>query len=243
MEELGKFEISIFRWGVRYGYISLSLSYQFARLALKAKYYNKSIYYIAEKLYGVEPDEQFLQVICSLLIKGNRTGKEYHEYFRLAVEANLKIIGLNEFFIRSMDFETYDLIPQRVLIYFTYSNSLDYLEKAYLYSNVLRNKEKYEEVYGAYYSKMLPFIEEQLLKGRINEHLAYLYTCFQKEVLEKPDNWKAVCDILFYHKLICTNPHIIGVYVSCPELGTEKYYPLSGGTGGVERQGSTLFCR
>ncbi len=234
MEELGEFEISIFRWGVRYGYISLALSYQFARLALKMKYYNKAVFYIAEKLYGVEPDEQFLQVICSLLIKGNRTGKEYHEYFRLAVEANLKIIGLNEFFIRSMDFTTYDIIPQRVLIYFTYSNSLDYLEKAYLYSNVLRNKESYEEVYGAYYSKMLPFVEEQLLKGRINEHLAYLYTCFQKEVLEKPDNWKAVCDILFYHKLVCDNPHIIGVYVSCPETEREKYYPLSGGTSCIE---------
>ena len=234
MEELGKFEISIFRWGVRYGYISLALSYQFARLALKMKYYNKAVFYIEEKLYGVEPDEQFLQVICSLLIKGNRTGKEYHEYFRLAVEANLKIIGLNEFFIRSMDFTTYDIIPQRVLIYFTYSNSLDYLEKAYLYSNVLRNKDSYEEVYGAYYSKMLPFVEEQLLKGRINEHLAYLYTCFQKEVLEKPDNWKAVCDILFYHKLVCNNPHIIGVYVSCPETEKEKYYPLSGGTSCIE---------
>lgn len=234
MEELGEFEVSIFRWGVRYGYISLALSYQFARLALKMKYYNKAVFYIAEKLYGVEPDEQFLQVICSLLIKGNRTGKEYHEYFRLAVEANLKIIGLNEFFIRSMDFTTYDIIPQRVLIYFTYSNSLDYLEKAYLYSNVLRNKESYEEVYGAYYSKMLPFVEEQLLKGRINEHLAYLYNCFQKEVLEKPDNWKAVCDILFYHKLVCDNPHIIGVYVSCPETEREKYYPLSGGTSCIE---------
>ena len=74
-----------------------------------------------------------------------------------------------------MDFETYDLIPQRVLIYFTYSNSLDYLEKAYLYSNVLRNKEKYEEVYGAYYSKMLPFIEEQLLKEELmNTWLTYI---------------------------------------------------------------------
>ena len=234
MEELGKFEISIFRWGVRYGYISLALSYQFARLALKMKFYNKAVFYIAQKLYGVEPDEQFLQVICSLLIKGNRTGKEYHEYFRLAEEANLKIIGLNEFFIRSMDFTTYDIIPQRVLIYFTYSNSLDYLEKAYLYSNVLRNKESYEEVYGAYYSKMLPFVEEQLLKGRINEHLAYLYTCFQKEVLEKPDNWKSVCDILFYHKLICNNPHISGVYVSCPETEQERYYPLSAGVSNVE---------
>ncbi len=146
--------------------------------ALKAKYYNKSISYIAEKLYGVGPDEQFLQVICSLLIKGNRTGKEYHEYFRLAVEANLKIIGLNEFFIRSMDFETYDLIPQRVLIYF-YIQQQFRLFKAYLYSNVLRNKEKYEEVYGAYYSKMLPFIE-QLLKGRINRTPGLLIYLFPK---------------------------------------------------------------
>ena len=62
MEELGPFEISVFRWGVRYGYISMSLAYQFARLALKLKYYSSSIYYIAEKLYKVEPDERFLQV-------------------------------------------------------------------------------------------------------------------------------------------------------------------------------------
>ena len=81
---------------------------------------------------------------------------------------------------------------------------------------------------------MLPFVEEQLLKGRINEHLAYLYTCFQKEVLEKPDNWKSVCDILFYHKLICNNPHISGVYVSCPETEQERYYPLSAGVSNVE---------
>ena len=57
------------------------------------------------------------------------------------------IIGLNEFFIRSMDFTTYDIIPQRVLIYFTYSNSL-LSGKGIPYSNVLRNKESYEEVYG-----------------------------------------------------------------------------------------------
>ena len=198
MEELGSFEVSIFRWGVRYGYISMSLAWQFARLALRMKYYSNAIFHIAEKLYEIEPDERFLQVICSLLIKGNRYGEEYHEYFRRAVEANLKIVGLNEFFIRSMDFNSFEVIPHRVLIYFTYSNSLDSLEKAYLYSNVLENREACEEVFGAYYSKMIPFVEEQLLKGRMNEHLAYLYHYFQKEILEKPANTKAVCDILFY---------------------------------------------
>ncbi len=230
MEEAGAFEISVFRWGVRYGFISMSLAYQFARLALKLKYYSRSIFYIAERLYKVEPDERFLQVICSLLIKGNKISKEYHEYFYQAVEANLKIIGLNEFFIRSMDFQKFEEIPQRVLIYFTYSNSLDYVEKAYLYTNILKNKDVYEEVYGAYYSQMIPFVEEQLLKGRMNEHLYYLYTHFQKQVLEKPENSKAVCDILFYQKLLCKNSGMIGVYISNPETGEEMYYPLSGGT-------------
>lgn len=230
MEEAGSFEVRVFRWGVRYGFISMSLAYQFARLALKLKYYSRSIFYIAERLYKVEPDERFLQVICSLLIKGNRVGREYHEYFYQAVHANLKIVGLNEFFIRSMDFQQYGEIPQRVLIYFTYSNSLDYVEKAYLYTNILKNKEAYEEVYGAYYSKMLPFVEEQLLKGRMNEHLAFLYTHFQEQLLEKPENAKAVCDILFYRKLLCTNPGMIGVYVSSPETGEENYYPFSGGS-------------
>ncbi|MDO4976487.1 MAG: DUF5717 family protein [Eubacteriales bacterium] len=234
MDETGPFEISIFRWGVRYGVISLSLAYQFARLALKAKYYQKSVFHIAQKLYQIKQDERFLQVICSLLIKGNRIGKEYHEYFRAAVEANLKIIGLNEFFIRSADFSLYEKLPQRVLIYFTYSNTLDSTEKAYLYTNILKNKESYEEVFGAYYSKMIPFVEEQLLKGRMNEQLAYLYSYFQKEILEKKENAKAVCDILFYQKIRCGNPRMIGVYVACPELGTERYYPLSGGNAYVE---------
>lgn len=229
MEQLGSFEISVFRWGVRYGYISMSLAYQFARLALRAKGFHKAVYHIMEKLYRVEPDERFLQVICVLLIKGNRLGREYHEYFRRAVEINLKIIGLNEFFIRSMDFKQYEVIPHRVLIYFTYSSSLDSVEKAYLYTNVLENKEHYDEVYGAYYTKMLPFVEEQLLKGRMNEHLAKLYRHFQKEILEKPANTKAVCDILFYQKLTCHNRHMIGVYVARPETGEEIYYPFSNG--------------
>ena len=238
MKELSTFEINIFRWGLRYGYVSLPLSHQFARLAMNFKYYNPAIYHMGVKLYEVEPDDLFLQLICSQLIKGNRIGRDYHEYFRLAVESNLKIIGLNEFFIRSMDFEQYERIPQRVLIYFTYSNSLDYLEKAYLYTNVLKHREDYEEVYGAYYSKILPFITEQLLKGRINEHLAFLYTHFQKELLELPENWKAVCDILFYRKLICHNPYMVGVYVVCPENGEEKYYPISGGQTVVEAYNS-----
>lgn len=235
MEEAGLFELAIFRWGLRYGYVSMAMAYQFAGLALKIKYYSRSVFSVARSLYKIEPEEKFLQVICSLLIKGNKTGKEYHEYFHQAVEANLKFVGLNEFFIRSMDYSSYEIIPQRVLIYFTYSNSLDYKEKAYLYSNILNNKAAYEEVYGAYYSKMPQFVEDQLRKGRMNEHLAFLYTQFQKEILENPGNAKAVCDVLFYKGIRCYNPRITGIYICSPETGEEIYYPLSGGYALVQK--------
>ena len=234
MKELGTFEINVFRWGLRYGCVSLPLSYQFARLAMNCKFFSRAVFHTAEKLYQVEQDDHFLALICSQLIKGNRFGRNYHQYFHKAVEANLKIIGLNEFFIRSMDFGRYDLIPRRVLIYFTYSNSLDYLEKSYLYTNVMKHREEYEEVYGAYYSRMLPFVNEQVVQGRINEHLAFLYMHFQKEILAQPENWKAVCGILFYRKIICKNPHMVGVYVESPENGEEKYYPFSGGQAVIE---------
>lgn len=234
MKELGTFEINVFRWGLRYGCVSLPLSYQFARLAMNCKFFSRAIFHTAIRLYEVEEDDLFLQLICSQLIKGNRIGGDYHEYFRRAVEANLKIIGLNEFFIRSMDFGKYEIIPRRVLIYFTYSNSLDYREKSWLYANVMKHREEYEEVYGAYYSRMLPFVQEQLLQGRINEHLAFLYMHFQKEILAQPENWKAVCGILFYRKIICRNPHMVGVYVESPENGEEKYYPFSGGQAVIE---------
>ena len=234
MKELGTFEINVFRWGLRYGCVSLPLSYRFTRLAMNCKFFNPAVFSTAVKLYKVEQDDLFLQLICSQLIKGNRFSRDYHDYFRRAVEANLKITGLNEFFIRSMDFERYDLIPRRVLIYFTYSNSLDYKEKAWLYTNVMKHREEYEEVYGAYYSRMLPFVNEQLLQGRINEHLAFLYMHFQKEILKQPENWKAVCSILFYRRLICKNPHMIGVYAESPENGEETYYPFSGSQAVVE---------
>lgn len=234
MEELGSFEMRIFRWGLRYGYISMALAQKFARLALKVKYFKKSIFHMAIRLYQVEPDERFLLLICSLLIKGNMLDKKYHKYFKAGIEANLKLIGLNEFFIRSMDYDQYEIIPQRVLIYFTYSNSLDAKEKAYLYVNILKNRASYAEIFGTYVTKIYPFVEEQLLKGRIDEHFAYLYSTYLQELLQKPEYTKALCDVMFYHRLICHNPNMVGVYVNYPETGKEKYYPLSGQSAKIE---------
>ncbi len=234
MDEVGNFEIRIFRWGMRYGYISMALAQQFTKSAQKVKFFKKSIFYTALKLYQVDKDDRFLTLICALLIKGNLIDQKYHSYFRAGVEKNLKLIGLNEFYIRSMDFNSYEIIPQRVLLHFTYSSSLDAKERAYLYVNVMKNKEHYEEVLGAYRGKIMPFVENQLIKGNVNEPVAYLYRSCLSQLLQKPEFFKPICDIIFQYNLECHNPNMIGVYVSCPETGQEKYYSLPNGKAKIE---------
>ncbi len=228
MEQIGAFEIGLFEWGMRYGYISFSLSYRFTQLVSQEKHFSKRLFRILESLYQVEADSVYLSAICSMLIRGNRTGREYHMYFEKGIHANLKLIGLNEYYIRSIDYNSYPILPRTLLTYFTYSNSLDYMERAYLYTNVFLNREEYEFVYDTYEIKIQEFMKEQLMLGNINEYLVILYKEFLRD---KTDHniVKLMPNIIFRKKLICKNSNMRGVYVKHDEEGKHTYIPLIDG--------------
>lgn len=228
MEQMGDFEIGLFEWGMRYGYISFSLSYRFTQLVSQEKHFSKRLFRILESLYQVEADSVYLSAICSMLIRGNRTGREYHTYFEKGITANLKLIGLNEYYIRSMDYTSYPILPKTLLTYFTYSNSLDYMERAYLYTNVFLNKEEYEFVYDTYEIKIQEFMKEQLMLGNVNEYLVILYKAFLKDKTDH-DIVKLMPNIVFRKKLICHNMNMRGVYVKHDHEGQNTYVPLIDG--------------
>lgn len=228
MEQIGEFEIGLFEWGMRYGYISFSLSYRFTQLVSQEKHFSKRLFRILESLYQVEADSVYLSAICSMLIRGNRISREYHEYFEKGIAANLRLVGLNEYYIRSMDYNSYPILPKTLLVYFTYSNSLDYMERAYLYTNVFLNKEEYEFVYDTYEIKIQEFMKEQLMLGNVNEHLVILYKEFLKDKTEH-DIVKLMPNIVFRKKLVCHNENMRGVYVKHDQEGKSIYVPLIDG--------------
>ncbi len=228
MEQLGSFEIGLFEWGMRYGYISFSLSYRFTQLVSQEKHFSKRLFRILESLYQVEADSVYLSAICSMLIRANRTRREYHMYFEKGIHANLKVIGLNEYYIRSIDYNSYPILPRTLLTYFTYSNSLDYMERAYLYTNVFLNRKEYEFVYDTYEIKIREFMKEQLMLGNINEHLVILYKEFLKDKTDH-DIVKLMPNIIFRKKLVCKNTNMRGVYVKHDEEEKHSYISLVDG--------------
>lgn len=222
LEMLKGIRSKIMLWGLSHEYLSLELTKQFAGMALKEKYFSKSHLKVLKKLYEVRQDEEYLKAICSLCIKGNKTDTSYHRYFADAFLMDLKIVGLNEYYVRTLDFSEFSELPMQLLYYFYYSNSLDKKEKAYLYANILYNKEKYKEILPNYMIRMEQFVQEQMIEGRMNRYLLPLYEYFLPEILKKSEIAKYLPNIIFKKKLICYTPSIEGVYVYLNER--EEYY-------------------
>lgn len=233
LEKLVGIRSDLMLWGIKHQYLSLELARHFAVLVQKEKYFSKSHWKVLLKLYEIKPDTEFLKAICSLLIKGNRTDLSCHRYFQDALSRELKIVGVNEYFLRTLDFDTYPALPKNLLYYFYYSNSLDKRERAYLYLNVLKNREAYGELWENYRIRMESFVLEQMMEGRMNRYLCQLYDYFLPRMQERKDWMKHLPGILFKKKMYCENPLMEGVCIRQGEK-EETFVPFVEGACQIE---------
>lgn len=226
LTKLEDIELAALRWGYRYDFISERLLDHFMQLLAHQKQFSKKVFRLAEQFYKKEPLKEYLAILCGNLIKGDRMELKYHKYYREGVEASLKLIGLCEAFIRSMNSEEYGMIPRSVLLYFIDSNLLPDTEKEYLFANILYHEKEYDGILYQYGEKIQSFLKEQMKKGRINQHLCYLYKKNFEQILLSEEMTSLLPGILFKRKLICNHPLITGVIVYHQETRKIEYVPL-----------------
>lgn len=189
----------------------------------------------AEKLTRKESENiEVLSSICSMLISANMLEHKYHRFYRAAVLKSLKFIGLNECYIRSMNRQKYELVPSSVLMYLNYKNTLTEDELAYLYANVIYNKSEHMKIYHEYAPAMEDFMENMIMKGKVNDDLSVLYDEFLN-----PENVSSMyagklINIIFRRKIVCVNPNVRAVIVSHEELKNVQRVPLVNGEAYVE---------
>ena len=175
LRKLGSFEIQVLLYGEKHEALSVDILEQLYYQAGKVKEYSELLYRILKSCYRNLEEERVLKEICTLLIKGNKVGPQYFEWYRRGIEAELRITQLYEYYIMSLDLGQETVLLKMALMYFSYQNNLDYRHTAYLYCYILKHRAEYPELYESYEKRMLPFVQEQIRRGRINRHLAALY--------------------------------------------------------------------
>lgn len=199
--ELAEPQLRILRFAQRTGMLSTQIVGIVQYLALKEKEFSKPVYKLLTAMAKEYENPEILQAICSLLIKGNKIGKEYFVWYEKAILAEIKITRLYEYYMMSLDQEKVIDIPKMVLMYFSYQMDINAEYASYLYRYVYENKEYMEDLFMAYAPGMERFLMKKLYGEKINEDLGYLYEQIVLTKMMTEDNAKALGKVAFTHWL------------------------------------------
>ena len=207
-----------------------------ANFASQQKNYSDAMFQILERIYKMYSEPMILNTICTLLIKGNKTQKRYFYWYQKAVDAELKIAQLYEYYMMTIDTESvHGPLPKSIFLYFMHGNSLDYKKAAFLYANLITYEEKAGDLYLNYREQMVAFTWEQLMKRHITESLRILYKRFCKEEEMTSERMEAMRDVCFAYEITTKVPNMNCVLVIEKDGSVRQRVPYD------EEEGSIIF--
>lgn len=219
---LDEFELQVLYFGAKREYITERLARQTAGLAMFEKNFRPLLFNSLTTIYTMYEDSKVLEAICSILIKSSKTDSMYFECFEVAVRSDISLTRLYEYYMYSVDLTKKIQIPEKLLRYFIYNNTLSYERMSYLYASLIWNKDKNTDNYWRYRDKMEQFAMEQIEQGHMNEFLAQIYREVLNPELIQRTMARSLPSILRTFELTCTNDNITEVIVLHKEIQEEQ---------------------
>lgn len=227
--KLSEFEIQVLNYAAKAELLKKDLILQIQTLVSKVKTYSARLLFILEKCYEAEEDDETLQMICTLLMKGERTDEMAFFWYALGVEREIRVTRLFEFYMMSLP-EDYDReLPKMVMMYFAYHSELDYEKTALLYTNILKHSDRFPEIAQTYREPMERFLLEQIDKGHMNKNLAYLYRELLQPAMMQEETLTQLIPLLFSNLVTVEDARIKQVILIHGQLTGENVYPVTDG--------------
>ncbi len=234
LKKLENFELRALKFMVREGLINSELVMQLTELAGRYREYSQELYEILTAVYEQFPSRSMLRAIVVLLLKGRKKGSEYFTWYEKGVEEELRVAGLYEYYIESLEAPLEKPLPQIIRMYFSYNNTLDYQKKAFIYANVIRNKENDPKSYVSYRPAMEKFVVDQLLYGHIDENLAYIYQTFVNRSMLTRRMAEMLSRLIFTCQLTVEDPKVKYAVVFHGQLTEEQRVAITDGKANIQ---------
>ncbi len=232
--ELGDMELQTLYFAAKHEILTEPVITQLNYLAIRRKTFSERLFRILAKAYEAQiPDlrrRDVLESICTLLIRGNETDPSCFVWYQRGVDAGLTITRLLDYYMLSLPVDYKGGLPQMIVRYFAFQNSLPAAASAYLYRYVLENKESCAELMDQYLPQILRFTQEQLLQQRMSPDLAFLYEAYltSGRALSGEAAAAAVPAVFscFVREKTARAGRLVLVY---PHFGEEQLFPLKEG--------------
>ncbi|MGN0335392.1 MAG: DUF5717 family protein [Lachnospiraceae bacterium] len=228
--QMNGFFIQVYIWAVRRRVITKEMGSQIAKTAMHLKSCDAKYEYLLRRSYEYFSTKELLAALCSLYIRSCRTDSKAARYYAKGVEFELKLVNLHEYYMMATVEESDCLLPEQVLLYFIYHNTLSASQKVYLYKNIVCYGDKESEIYQKYREQIEKYTLESLLKEKISPEYAYLYDHVLYPEIFTEEMAEAMSKILFLRKIECHDKRVRAVEVSYEQMKQTIRYPLRKGT-------------
>lgn len=227
LRSLGEFELQVLNYAVKNEAMKDDVILQLLYLSQKQKNFSALLLRILIACYEKKEQNDILQEICTTLIKGNLYGREYFNWYQKGVEQNLRITRLYEYYMMSVTLDDRQTLPKMVLMYFSYQSDLNYEITAWLYAYVWKHQEEIPDIYVNYIPAIEQFVVEQIKRGKINRHLAYLYRNVITQSMVTEEVAKALMELLFIREIKIESDVVKQVILAYPYATHQETYPVS----------------
>uniref|UniRef100_UPI004055EAAF DUF5717 family protein n=1 Tax=Agathobacter sp. TaxID=2021311 RepID=UPI004055EAAF len=209
LTKLNEFEIRMLQWAMRHQAITKDIALQIFTIMENKKEFRPIFYQFLCAAYEIHPKPEHVGVICGYLIKTQQYDHRYHHWYEMGIELELRITGLYEAYLISMDERTITPVPKLIHKYFKYECAVPYKKLAVLYNNIIVSKEANMETYQDYQKTMSRFAMEQIEAGHMDDNLAVLYADMLDVNLIREESAKALAKIIFTCKLVVFDQRMV----------------------------------
>ena len=227
IKELSVFELRILSWAVKEKALTKELAGAIFEAVDLAGGFDNRVYELLTAAYEICPEAEYVGIICSYLIKGHKNDTCFHKWFELGIENKLRLTGLYESYLITMNDRQISPVPKIIQMYFSFDNKLPYRKLAVLYNNIIAAKETEPEVYHKYRKAMGRFAMDQAQLRHIDDNLAVLYEDMLELGFINEELSAAFSDIIYTHKLIVFDKRIVRAIIYQNEMKEPQIVPVT----------------
>lgn len=227
IKELSVFELRILSWAVKEKALTKELAGAIFEAVDLAGGFDNRVYELLTAAYEICPEAEYVGIICSYLIKGHKNDTCFHKWFELGIENKLRLTGLYESYLLTMDDRQISPVPKIIQMYFSFDNKLPYRKLAVLYNNIIAARETEPEVYHKYRKAMGRFAMDQAQLRHIDDNLAVLYEDMLELGFINEELSAAFSDIIYTHKLIVFDKRIVRAIIYQNEMKEPQIVPVT----------------
>ena len=228
IRKLSDFEINVLMFAVKHGLMRKELSDQVSLLSQRMRGFDQRLIRIMEAYYNEFADNEMLSSICSYLIRNGITDRRYYTFFEKAVEKDIGVTNLFDFYLYTKNQGSTKLLPKNVLMYYCMENDLPPVFRSYVYANMIVNEKEAAPYLHQCRSECAGFAASRLLSDNMDENLAiiidYLDFFRHGEALpaDSREMEKAVIRNGFVRLILVDDPCIRSVIAVEDAFGTER---------------------